>query len=81
MFAAFQDLGPAYGSILILIKEPKAVIQLREAESGARALGMEGMSKIQADVTGRRDKTGGVPDVRAMGDQKSPISGEHEGHL
>lgn len=78
MFAAFQDLGPAYGSILILIKEPKAVIQQREAESGAQALGM---SKIQADVTGRRDKTGGAPDVRAMGDLKSPISGEHEGHL
>lgn len=36
VFVAFQDLGPAYCSILILTKEANAVIQQKEPEAGQR---------------------------------------------
>lgn len=39
MFMAFQDLGPASYSILILTKEANAVIQRKEPESWQRLWG------------------------------------------
>lgn len=39
---AFQNLGPPYRSILILIKEASAVVQLKESESGAEVIGLKG---------------------------------------
>ena len=39
MFVAFQDLGPASYSILLLTKEANAVIQRKEPESWQRLWG------------------------------------------